>query len=110
MDHGQSADREGDLRRANEDLTTLLAINPNDPYAKAYKVCLLLLGWRGGHTSRAVSEGERNIALNQGFVHTYFYLCPGLHRCGATGEGHRLRGQGDPVQCRTDPSLDELLI
>ncbi len=73
VDHGQSADREGDLRRANEDLTTLLAINPNDPYAKAYKVYLLRLE---GRPDEAVAEGERNIALNPGFVHTYFYLCP----------------------------------
>ena len=69
VDHGQSADREGDLRRANEDLTTLLAINPDDPYAHAYKVYLLRLE---GRPEQAVAEGERNVALNPGFVQTYF--------------------------------------
>ena len=72
VDHGQSADREGDLRRANEDLTTLLAIDPNDPYANAYKVYLLRLE---GRPDEAIAEGERSVALYPGFVHTYFYLC-----------------------------------
>ena len=72
VDHGQSADREGDLRRANEDLTTLLAINSNDPLANAYKVYLLRLE---GRPDEAIAEGERSVALNPGFVQTYFYLC-----------------------------------
>jgi adenylate cyclase len=72
VDHGQSSDREGDLRRANEDLTTLLAIDPNDPYANAYKVYLLRLE---GRPDEAIAEGERSVALYPGFVHTYFYLC-----------------------------------
>ncbi|MGP0089307.1 MAG: tetratricopeptide repeat protein, partial [Xanthobacteraceae bacterium] len=71
-DHGQSADREGDLRRAKEDVTTLLAINPNDSYANAYKVYLLRLE---GRPDEAIAEGERSVALNPGFVQTYFYLC-----------------------------------
>ncbi len=72
VDHGQSADREGDLRRAKEDVTTLLAINPNDSYAHAYKVYLIRLE---GRPDEAIAEGERSVALNPGFVQTYFYLC-----------------------------------
>ena len=72
VDRAQSADREGDLRRAKEDVTTLLAINPHDPYANAYKVYLLRLE---GRPDEAIAEGERSVALNPGFVQTYFYLC-----------------------------------
>jgi len=72
VDRAQSADREGDLRRAKEDVTTLLAINPNDPFANAYKVYLLRLE---GRPDEAIAEGERSVALNPGFVQTYFYLC-----------------------------------
>ena len=73
VDRAQSADREGDLRRAEEDITTLLAVNANDPYARALNVFLLRLE---GQAEQAVAEGERNVALNPGFVHTYFWLCP----------------------------------
>ena len=72
VDRAQSADREGDLKRAREDVTTLLAINPHDPYANAYKVYLLRLE---GRPDEAIAEGERSVALNPGFVQTYFYLC-----------------------------------
>ena len=41
VDQGQSADREGDLRRAKEDITTLLAVNANNSYAHALNVYLL---------------------------------------------------------------------
>jgi len=73
VDQAQSPDREGDLRRAEKDITTLLAINANDPYAHALKVNLLRLE---GRPEQAVAEGERNIALNPGYVPTYFWLCP----------------------------------
>jgi TolB-like protein len=43
VERGQSADREGDLKRAEEDVTTLLAINAIDPFAHAAKVYLLRL-------------------------------------------------------------------
>ena len=73
VDRGQSADREGDLKRAEEDVTTLLAINAIDPFAHAAKVYLLRLE---GRPQQAIAEGERNVALNPGFVQTYYYLCP----------------------------------
>ncbi len=73
VDRGQSADREGDLKRAEEDVKTLLGINANDSYAHALKVFLLRLE---GQPEQAVAEGERNISLNQDFVQTYYYLCP----------------------------------
>jgi tetratricopeptide (TPR) repeat protein len=73
VDRAQSADREGDLKRAEEDVTTLLAVNPNDPWAHALKVNLLRLE---GRPDQAVAEGEQSVALNPGFVHTYYYLCP----------------------------------
>ena len=73
VDQAQSADREGDLRRAKEDVTTLLAINKSDAYANALNVYLLRLE---GQPEQAIAEGERNIALNPGFVQTYFWLCP----------------------------------
>ena len=73
VDQAQSADREGDLGRAEKDVTTLLAVNPNDPWAQALKVYLLRLERR---PDQAVAEGERSIALNPAFVQTYFYLCP----------------------------------
>jgi tetratricopeptide (TPR) repeat protein len=72
VDRGQSADREGDLRRAEKDVTTLLAVNKNDPYANALNVYLLRLE---GQPEQAVAEGERAVALNPGFVRTYYYLC-----------------------------------
>ncbi len=73
VDRAQSADREGDLRRAKEDIMTLLGINKSDAYANALNVNLLRLE---GRPEQAIAEGERNIALNPDFVQTYFYLCP----------------------------------
>jgi adenylate cyclase len=73
VDQAQSADREGDLKRAEKDVTTLLAVNPNDPWAHAFKVYLLRLE---GRPEQAVAEGEQSVALNPGFAQTYFYLCP----------------------------------
>jgi class 3 adenylate cyclase/TolB-like protein len=72
VDRAQSADREGDLKRAEDDIATLLAVNANEPYARALKVYLLRLQRR---PEQAIAEGERNVALNPGFVPTYFYLC-----------------------------------
>jgi adenylate cyclase len=73
VDRAQSADREADLRRAEKDVTTLLAVNPNDPWAHALKVNLLRLE---GRPEQAVAEGEQSVALNLGFVQTYYWLCP----------------------------------
>src|SRR5262249_26535419 len=73
VDRAQSADREGDLKRAEKDVTTLLAVNPNDPWAHALKVNLLRLE---GRPEQAVAEGEKSVALNPGFVPTYYWLCP----------------------------------
>ena len=56
MDQAQSADREGDLKRAKEDVTTLLAINKSDAYANALNVYLLRLE---GQPEQAVAEGEK---------------------------------------------------
>ena len=46
---------------------------PNDPCAHALKVYLLRLE---GRPEQAGAEGERSVALNPGFVQTYYYLCP----------------------------------
>jgi class 3 adenylate cyclase/TolB-like protein len=73
VDQAQSADREGDLKRAAEDIATLFAVNPSDPWAHALNVYLLRLE---GRPEQAVAEGERSVALNPGFAHTFFYLCP----------------------------------
>ena len=73
MDRAQSADREGDLSRAEKDVTTLLAVNPSNPWAHALKVNLLRME---GRPEQAVAEGEQNVALNPGFVQTYYWLCP----------------------------------
>jgi len=72
VDRAQSSDREGDLRRAKEDITTLLAINPNHPWPHALKVYLLRLE---GQPEQAIAEGEQSVALNPGFVQTYYWLC-----------------------------------
>ncbi len=79
VDRGQTADREGDLKRAEEDVKTLLAINLKDPWAHALKVYLLRLE---GQPEQAVAEGERNIALNPDLVQTYYYLCPAYTAAG----------------------------
>ena len=73
VDRAQSADREGDLSRAEKDVTTLLAVNPNDPFAHALKVFLLRLE---GRPEQAIAEGEQIVALNPGHVQAYYYLCP----------------------------------
>jgi class 3 adenylate cyclase/TolB-like protein/Flp pilus assembly protein TadD len=73
VDRGQSADREGDLKRAKDDIATLLTVNNNDSYAHALNVYLLRLE---GQPEQAVAEGERTVALNPDFVETYFSLCP----------------------------------
>ncbi len=73
VDRGQSADREADLKRAEEDVKTLLAINLKDPWAHALNVYLLRLERQ---PEQAVAEGERTVALNPGFVETYYSLCP----------------------------------
>ena len=73
VDRAQSADREGDLSRAEKDVTTLLAVNPGSPWAHALKVNLLRME---GRPEQAVAEGEQNVALNPGFVQTYYWLCP----------------------------------
>ena len=73
VDRAQSADRERDLKRAEEDITTLLAVNANNPFARALKVFLLRLQ---GQAEQAVAEGERSVALNPDFVPTYYWLCP----------------------------------
>ena len=73
VDRAQSADREADLRRAKEDITTLLAVNPDNPWARTLKVNLLRLQ---GQPEQAVAEGEQIVALNPGFVQTYYWLCP----------------------------------
>jgi adenylate cyclase len=72
VERGQSADREGDLRRAKEDIATLLAVNANDSYAHALNVYLLTLERQ---PEQAVAEGERSAALNPGFIETYYHLC-----------------------------------
>jgi adenylate cyclase len=72
VDRAQSADRGGDLRRAEKDLTTMLAVNPNDPWAHALKVFLLRLERQ---PEQAIAEGERSVALNPAFVPTYYWLC-----------------------------------
>jgi adenylate cyclase len=72
VDRGQSADPEGDLKRAKDDIATLLAVNTNDSYAHALNVYLLRLK---RHPEQAVAEGERSVALNPGYVETYYYLC-----------------------------------
>lgn len=73
VDQGQSADRDGDLKSAKEDITTLLAVNDNNSYAHALNVYLLRLERQ---TEQAIAEGERSVALNPGFVETYHFLCP----------------------------------
>jgi adenylate cyclase len=106
VDHGQSADREGDLRRANEDLTTLLAINSNDPFANAYKVYLLRLE---GRPDEAIAEGERSVALNPGFVQTYFYLCSAYTDAGQPEKAIDCVDKAIPLSPH-DPSLYGLLM
>ena len=69
VDRAQSADREADLTRAKEDITTLLAINPDDPWAHALKVNLLRLERQ---PEQAVAEGEQSVVLNPGYVQTYY--------------------------------------
>jgi tetratricopeptide (TPR) repeat protein len=73
VDQAQSADRESDLRRAEKDVTTLLALNPDSPGAHALKVNLLRLERQ---PEQAVAEGERSVGLNPGYVQTYYWLCP----------------------------------
>ena len=46
-------------------MTTLLAVNPSDPWAHAFKVYLLRLE---GRPEQAVAEGEQSVALNPGFA------------------------------------------
>jgi class 3 adenylate cyclase/TolB-like protein/Flp pilus assembly protein TadD len=73
VDRGQSADREGDLKRAKDDVTTLLAMNADDSNAHALNAFRLRLE---GQPAQAVADGERSVALNPDWVVAYFSLCP----------------------------------
>jgi adenylate cyclase len=73
VDRGQSADRAGDLKRAKDDVTTLLAMNADDSSAHALNAFRLRLE---GQPAQAVAEGERSVALNPSSVVSYFSLCP----------------------------------
>ena len=73
VERGQSANREGDLKRAKADVMTLLAINADDSFAHALNAYRLRLE---GQPAQAVAEGERTIALNPSLVVAYFSLCP----------------------------------
>jgi adenylate cyclase len=73
VDRGQSADRAGDLKRAKDDVTALLAMNADDSFAHGLNSYRLRLE---GEPAQAVAEGERSVALNPSWVVPYFSLCP----------------------------------
>ena len=73
VDRGQSADRAGDLKRAKDDVTTLLAMNADDSFAHGLNAYRLRLE---GQPAQAVAEGERSVALNPSWAVPYFSLCP----------------------------------
>jgi adenylate cyclase len=79
VDRGQSADRAGDLKRAKDDVTTLLAMNADDSFAHELNAYRLRLE---GQPAQAVAEGERSVALNPTWVVPYFSLCPAYLEAG----------------------------
>jgi adenylate cyclase len=79
VDRGRSADRAGDLRRAKDDVMTLLAMNADDSFAHGLNAYRLRLE---GQPAQAVAEGERSVALNPSWVVPYFSLCPAYLEAG----------------------------
>jgi adenylate cyclase len=79
VDRGQSADRAGDLKRAKDDVTTLLAMNADDSFAHGLNAFRLRLE---GQPAQAVAEGERSVALNPSWAVPYFFLCPSYREAG----------------------------
>jgi tetratricopeptide (TPR) repeat protein len=69
---GQSTDREGDLRRADELITQAIAIDPNLHFAHRIKGWVLIQQKR---PEEAIVEGERSLALNPSFIDAYTLLC-----------------------------------
>jgi adenylate cyclase len=68
----QSPDREGDVRRADELVSTALALDPNASGAHFAKAQVLLAQKR---FEEAIVEAERSLALNPSFVSAYSALC-----------------------------------
>jgi adenylate cyclase len=79
VDRGASADRAGDLKRAKDDVTILLAMNADDSFAHGLNSYRLRLE---GQPAQAVAEGERSVALNPSWVVPYFSLCPSYLQAG----------------------------
>jgi adenylate cyclase len=69
---GQSTDREGDLRWADELITQAIAIDPNLYFAHRIKGWVLIQQKR---PEEAIVEGERSLALNPSFIDAYTLLC-----------------------------------
>jgi len=69
---GQSTDREGDLRRADEFVTQAIAIDPNLYFSHRIKGWVLIQQKR---PEEAIVEGERSLALNPSFIDAYTLLC-----------------------------------
>jgi TolB-like protein/Tfp pilus assembly protein PilF len=68
----QSPDREGDIRRADELVSTALTLDPNAYPAYLAKAQVLLAQKR---FEEAIVEAERSLALNPSFVNAYTALC-----------------------------------
>jgi adenylate cyclase len=68
----QSTDREGDIRHADELVSTALAQDPN-AYAAHFAKAEVLLAQK--HFEEAIVEAERSLALNPSFVNAYSALC-----------------------------------
>jgi adenylate cyclase len=68
----QSPDREGDIRHADELVSTALVLDPNAYVAHFAKAEVLLAQKR---FEEAIVEAERSLALNPSFVNAYSALC-----------------------------------
>jgi len=106
VDRGQSADREDDLRRANEDVTTLLAMNADDSFAHGLNAFRLRLE---GQPLQAVAEAERSVALNPSSVVSYFHLCPSYLEAGQPEKAIDCVDKASRLSPR-DPSLWGLFL
>ena len=95
VERGQSADREGDLRRAKEDIATLLAVNANELVRPRPQRLPSQVGGTAGTGGR---RGRAKRRPEPGFRRDLLPPLLGLHRRRTTGEGHRLRRQGGPFE------------
>jgi TolB-like protein/Tfp pilus assembly protein PilF len=68
----QSADREGDIRRAEEFASRALAVDPNSYHAHHAKARVLVAQKRA---DEVLIEAERSLRLNPSFIPTYLDLC-----------------------------------